>query len=192
MVSMETTQAIATVHDAICGDICQGACRTAVKALNSQLPEFVESHKLARINVHDPAAAAHDGYDPSASQHQPVTTMDSAHVITSDTGHTIGYPGWAWGLPAEEEPMHRPVLDIDFPAALIPSTTPGHFHLYLDKPMGWSKYRQLLGSLSDAGIIEQGYANASADRGYTSVRLPWVKKESYQQPAENNPVDWAA
>lgn len=27
---------------------------------------------------------------------------------------------------------HSPVLDIDFPARLLPSTTEGHFHSYLD------------------------------------------------------------
>lgn len=192
MTVMETTQAVETVHAAICGDICQGACRTAVEALGNQLPDFVEGHKLARINVLGDVVASQDGYDPEASKHQMVSELADAHVTTSDTGETVGFPGWAWDLPAGEEPLHRPVLDIDFPAALIPSTTPGHFHLYLDKPMGWSQYSRLLGALAEAGIIEQGYLGASIDRGYTSVRLPWVKKESYQQPTESNPVNWAA
>lgn len=74
--------------------------------------------------------------------------------------------------------MHRPILDIDFPAALIPSSTEGHFHLYLDKPMTWKQYRKLLGVLAEVGIIEPGYADASISRGYSSTRLPWIKKES--------------
>ena len=73
--------------------------------------------------------------------------------------------------------MHRPMLDLDFPATLIPSTTEGHFHLYLDKPMTWRKYKRLLRALGEAGIIEHGYMQASLERGYSSLRLPWVKKE---------------
>lgn len=72
--------------------------------------------------------------------------------------------------------MHRPILDIDFAAELVPSTTKGHFHLYLDKPMTWKQYKKLLGVLAEVGVIEHGYAQASIERGYSSTRLPWVKK----------------
>jgi hypothetical protein len=74
-------------------------------------------------------------------------------------------------------PNHRPVLDIDVPAYLVPSTTPGHSHLYIDKEMSWSQYARLLNVLVDAGIIEEGYLGASLARGDTTVRLPWIKKE---------------
>ncbi len=74
--------------------------------------------------------------------------------------------------------MHRPILDIDFAAELIPSSTEGHFHLYLDKPMTWKQYRKLLGVLAEVGVIEHGYAQASIERGYSSTRLPWIKKDA--------------
>jgi len=74
--------------------------------------------------------------------------------------------------------VHRPVLDLDFPAQLVPSSTPGHFHLYLDLEVPHAKYMTLLGALADAGVIEPGYCGASQERGYTAVRLPWVKKEA--------------
>lgn len=96
--------------------------------------------------------------------------INEAQVITS----VVEYPqptGW-----------HKPVLDIDFPAQLIPSSTEGHFHLYLDKELPWDKYQRLLTALAEAGVIEVGYANASIARGYTSVRLPWVSKDD--DPAE--------
>lgn len=73
--------------------------------------------------------------------------------------------------------FHRPVLDIDFPAKLVPSSTPGRFHLYLDKPMTWAVYAKLLSALADAGVIERGYADACEARGASFVRLPWVKKD---------------
>jgi hypothetical protein len=77
----------------------------------------------------------------------------------------------------KETGKHKPVLDIDFPAELIASSTPGHFHLYLDKELDWPTYKALLRALADAGIIERGYYYASVERGYTAARLPWVRKE---------------
>lgn len=72
--------------------------------------------------------------------------------------------------------MHRPVLDIDMPVKLIPSSTEGHFHLLIDKEVSWDDYMRLLWVMADIGIVEEGYASASQERGYTAVRLPWVKK----------------
>lgn len=129
------------------------------------LPPFVTGHQLARVPVFDDpevvaAGLADDDYD---AAHVYTTELDAAHVVTSQAKNDV--PGY-----------HRPVLDLDFPAALIPSTTPGHFHLYLDKPMPWPKYKALIKALADAGIIERGYASASIARRYTSVRLPWIRK----------------
>jgi hypothetical protein len=77
---------------------------------------------------------------------------------------------------------HHPVLDIDVPAELIPSTTPGHSHLYLDVDMNWGQLQMLLAALHAAGIIERGYMDASIARGFTCVRLPWVKKPVPRTP----------
>ena len=67
--------------------------------------------------------------------------------------------------------FHSPVLDIDFPARLVPSSTQGHFHLYFDGlVIPWSKYEPLLLALADAGVIERGYANAAIDRKASLVR----------------------
>lgn len=71
---------------------------------------------------------------------------------------------------------HRPLLDIDFPAAVIPSSTEGHCHLYIDKELEWKDYKKLLNVLADLGIIEHGYRGASLARGYSALRLPWIKK----------------
>lgn len=73
----------------------------------------------------------------------------------------------------EEHRQHRPVLDIDFEARLIPSSTPGHYHLYLDgilipDPL----YKYLLKVLAQCGIIQENYAKYSIERGYTAVRKP--------------------
>lgn len=84
---------------------------------------------------------------------------------------------------APDGKTHRPVLDIDIPAELIASTTPGHSHLYLDIDLCWGRYMMLLAALHAAGIIERGYMDASVARGFTCVRLPWVKKPQ-QEPSD--------
>ena len=93
----------------------------------------------------------------------PVVDTPDANVVSSHFG----------GVNSD---LHRPVLDIDFPCAAIPSTTPGHYHLYLDKAISWETYEKLLVALAEAGIIEQGYANVSIERCHTAVRVPWIKK----------------
>lgn len=96
-----------------------------------------------------------------------VIAPEQADGVTSI--HHVDDAGTAW---------HRPVLDIDFGAALVPSGTPGHFHLYLDKLMKWGDYSALMTALMDAGIIEPGYDLASQERGYSSARLPTKPKVS--------------
>jgi hypothetical protein len=75
---------------------------------------------------------------------------------------------------------HTIVLDIDHPAALVPSTTEGHFHLYIDVPLQWDVYCRLMIAMSDAGVLEPGYVDASINRGASFLRLPGVKKEAGQ------------
>lgn len=82
--------------------------------------------------------------------------------------------------PEEGAPLHRPAIDIDVPARLIPSSTPGHHHLYLDVDCTWEQYEALLKALNACGIVETGYVLAALERKATFVRLPWVKKKADQ------------
>jgi hypothetical protein len=85
---------------------------------------------------------------------------------------------------AENVLMQKPILDIDYPAWLIPSTRPGHFHLYIDRAIPKDKYLAMVTAMAEAGLVEEGYAGAAERRGYTGVRLPWIKKE----PVEPKPI----
>lgn len=76
---------------------------------------------------------------------------------------------------------HTVMIDLDIPAHLVPSSTEGHSHLYIDFPMKWEQYTKLLDALAEAGIVEPGYVGASKERGFTSLRLPWVKKEEVDE-----------
>lgn len=72
---------------------------------------------------------------------------------------------------------HVPTLDIDLECELIESTSPGHFHLYIDKPMSWEDYYHLLSVLLDVGIIQKGFFDLSIARKATFLRKPGVKKQ---------------
>jgi hypothetical protein len=108
-----------------------------------------------------------DSYDIESGRYD-TDDVDQAQVITSLVTRDVGRP--------YDASHHKVVLDIDLPAKLIPSSTEGHFHLYIDKEISWGAYVTLLQALAGAGILEQGYVNASLERGLTAVRLPWVRK----------------
>lgn len=78
-----------------------------------------------------------------------------------------------------DEPLHAILLDVDVPAALFPSTTPGNSHLYIQPPFPLTEKQlfKLLDVLTEVGIIQPGFAKASKIRGYTALRPPWVRKE---------------
>lgn len=77
--------------------------------------------------------------------------------------------------------IHRPVLDIDLPVTVLPSSTPGHCHLLIDTFMTWDAYAAILQALAKAGVIEVGYRRESMLRGFTAIRLPWIKKETERE-----------
>lgn len=119
------------------------------------------NNQLQYVSSFEPYAPPAEGDDPRPSVRTNVEELDKANVIIS---REVGFR------------THRPVLDLDIEAKLVPSSTPGHFHLYLDKSMSWEDYCELLYVLAKVGIIEPGYASVSMARGYTAVRLPWIKK----------------
>ncbi len=67
------------------------------------------------------------------------------------------------------ETRHGICLDIDLPCALVESS-PGHYHLYIERDIPWTAYQRLLRALSDAGVIEQGYYQASVEKEGTFLR----------------------
>lgn len=109
-----------------------------------------------------PAVVDDYAYDPPRDV---VSTVDRdrANLICSD-------------LSGRRGALHMPILDIDLPAALVSSSTPGNSHLYIGKAMTWRQYRKLLKALYKAGIIQYGFYAAAKRRGYTSVRTPWTRK----------------
>jgi hypothetical protein len=76
-----------------------------------------------------------------------------------------------------DDGLHRPALDLDLSAQLVPSSTEGHFHLYIDSPgLTWPAYRRLLEALCEAGIIDDGYLAACIMRQQSLLRPQGVTK----------------
>jgi hypothetical protein len=88
---------------------------------------------------------------------------EDANLVTS---HVKDDPG-----------VHAVCIDIDMPCQLFESRTPGHHHLYIDKKIEWEAYVKLLRALAEAGIVEQGYVDASVAKGCTALRIPQVEQE---------------
>jgi hypothetical protein len=89
----------------------------------------------------------------------------------------------------DETEAHYLMVDLDVQAYLVPSTTPGHSHLYVHTENGvpWRDLVQLLKAMAACGIVESGYASASIERRSTTLRLPWIKKEPI--PEDGDPME---
>jgi len=98
----------------------------------------------------------------SREEREPATSIAEANVSTS--------------IREDADDAHALLLDLDVPAWLVPSSTPGHSHLYVDVKIPTATYFALLDALAAAGVIQHGYANSSKHRGGTALRLPWIKK----------------
>lgn len=110
-------------------------------------------------------------YEENVGEYRPsVPSPDYGTVVTSEVANRE-----TWG-PIED--LHKPVLDIDLPVIVLPSSTEGHNHLFIDKELTWAQYVKLLDVLVEVGIVEEGFRGASVARKHTAVRLPWIKKES--------------
>jgi hypothetical protein len=99
-----------------------------------------------------------------------VKDYDAANLVSSSV--TNPYEFTTPGAPT----AHLPVLDLDLEAHLEPSTTPGHYHLYLNKGVSWAQYCKLLDVMAECGLLEEGFVRLSKERGATFVRKPGHKK----------------
>lgn len=91
-----------------------------------------------------------------------------SRLISSDSHHVRS--------PSDGIDWHKPVLDLDMDVMVLPSSTRGHHHLYIDKPMPWHDYSLLLKILGHVGILQKGYMYASEARAESFLRTPWTTK----------------
>lgn len=94
-------------------------------------------------------------YDPQNDSH-----MDKANLVSSETEHG----------------SHLPVIDCDYPIQAVPSSTPGHYHLYIDKKLSWQQYEALLNGLFLAGLIQEAWYRNALEHKRSYVRMPHIQK----------------
>jgi hypothetical protein len=109
-----------------------------------------------------------------------VWDINEADLMTSEK-HTSLLKADQFGSAQKE---HLVAIDLDVPAVLVPSSTPGHSHLLIDVTLPWHKYSALLNALEAAGIIEPGYNEISQKRKHTDLRTPWTNKPGVQETEE--------
>lgn len=73
---------------------------------------------------------------------------------------------------------HMPVIDIDVTSMLLPSSTEGHYHLYINREMTWKQFLKMLKAMTDAGVVQEGYYQHTRRRGRAFVRYPGVTKQN--------------
>lgn len=136
-------------------------------SIMDRLPKWVRTNRFyySETVAKDKLDSSHpEAFEKSCRERKEVSVFD-ANLVSSK----------AWA-PSNMTEIHYPMLDLDMECELIPSSTPGHYHLYINKPMVWDKYFELLTALNKAGIIQTGVLRAAELQRETCLRPPWVSK----------------
>lgn len=158
---------------------------TEANIITSKLKDSDECHKVVLDLDHgawtSPPMMGH-GHLRLAMQHPLWFNLDSSlieHLKYCQIANT------AWEPTVHRTENGHGFVDIftDRDFAIIPSSTPGHHHLIIDVVNTWQAYSNLLSNLAQCGIIENGYEKASKKRGFTAIRMPWIKKDIQQLQA---------
>lgn len=69
--------------------------------------------------------------------------------------------------------LHSPAIDCDTRVEVVPSRTPGHFHLYFPQiACAWDDYLNLLRAMERCGIVESAWVDHSETDRQTLLRVP--------------------
>lgn len=142
---------------------------------------FTKMSKFAGINWEG------EDYDPEDDGRYAVQDIEEAEAFGSLI-REVGEPDALDPFPEAPGRFHMLALDIDVPATLRPSSTPGHHHLLVDLDIPEEHLFEFLDAAVKIGLIEEGYAEVSKSRGETFVRAPWVTKGQPVDP-EHTPLD---
>jgi len=142
--------------------------KAIVRELKTRWPEALVGHELQDVIFRLTTRKAELTEESEGDTPRVPAPLTEADVMCSDLKSTG---------------RHLVLLDCDYPVHVIESSTPGHHHLILDVPGGveHQQYMKLLAALGQAGVIEEGYANVSVNRGHSDLRLPWIQKENQKR-----------
>lgn len=127
----------------------------------------------------------------STGLHRPVLDVDVQHDIVNsrlrlDIGHIrrsllpeLVKALNSAGIPQRTEPYAQTTyltIDLSVPYHLVPSSTPGHSHLYLNVDVPWDEYKKLLLVLAHLCVVQRGWVDTAVKHGRSVARLPWIAK----------------
>jgi hypothetical protein len=77
-----------------------------------------------------------------------------------------------------DDNIHLPLFDLDgVDISLLPSVTPGNHHLYINHPIPWDKYSNLLRAMADCGIADPRWVEYCLARKSALLRHPKEEKD---------------
>lgn len=115
----------------------------------------------------------YDDMAPVTLDYQAVFVYENA-VAKMGTEYELGLCSAANGALGANK--HVPMFDLDVPAYLIPSSTPGHSHLYIDAAITTEQYARILEALCSAGLVQVAWAEKVGRPHGTLLRAPGQEK----------------
>lgn len=153
------------------------AVPTWLHAEIDNVAKSVTSTKIPRVSPSKYPHAVYVFNEPTTS-YKSVRTMTKSPVLDiTDPRAVLISSELLDPVSGKPNGRHSIAVDIDIPAKLVPSSTPDHYHLYIDREMSWRQYKKFLRAMVKAGVVEKGYYKISVRRGGSHLRLPWIKKE---------------
>lgn len=151
----------------------------SIEAQHQEVRNLIEDrrlslHKNVRWEMADYAVT-----DPATPDRDATENIEEAEAVSSLIAHS---DAGAFSSPGG---YHDVLIDVDRDVVLVPSSTAGHFHLYIPLGCPWDDYLNFLKAAARIGLVEEGYVSASESRGATSLRLPWIKKGEEREAVEN-------
>lgn len=123
------------------------------------------------------------GYPWVTSMGRRVRTMDEANLITSRISKSLD---WVEERAAANKVAGRDIapptqrhyilLDLDHEAELIPTSTSGHFHLYIKHAVTSVQLDKFVEVCEEIGLIQPGIKKGWKERGALCLRKPGVIK----------------
>lgn len=114
-------------------------------------------------------------YSDAVDNEEYVAPEDEIRVLTTPDSTELPANLLNSKVPGDPE-RHYLFLDLDIPHTYMPSSTEGHGHLIIEKPMGFNNMMYLLRTLMNSGILQQGFVELTEKRGAAFLRHPNSKK----------------
>lgn len=76
-------------------------------------------------------------------------------------------------------------IELGVPAYLLPSSTAGHHHAYIDVEMKWRPYRALCKAMASVGLLEEAFVDLTISHGMSMLIRPGLtKRQLYARGGE--------